>query len=111
MNYRGIRDYLLSKIKFGSRFTKELQRITDLYSISETQLSELKNQEFVAQYQNAFTHSKFYKNLYRKHGLHLNSIKSTDDAALIPIITKEDIHNRVDELLTCKLFVYTAYTS
>ncbi|MFA9370776.1 MAG: hypothetical protein ACERIH_03625 [Labilibaculum antarcticum] len=112
MNYRGLRDYLLSKIKFGPRFTKELHRITDLYSISEAQLSDLKNQEFVKQYQNAFTNSKFYQNLYREHGLHLNSIQSTDDAELIPIITKEDIRHRVDELLTCnKLFVYTAYTS
>jgi len=112
MNYRGVRDYLLSKIKFGSRFKKELNRITDLYSISETQLLELKNQEFVAQYQNAFSNSKFYQNLYREHGLHLNSIQSTNDAELIPIITKEDIRHRVDELLTCsKLFVYAAYTS
>jgi phenylacetate-CoA ligase len=112
MNYRAVRDYLLSKIKFGSCFTKELRRITDLYSISQTRLLELKNQEFVKQYQNAFSNSKFYQNLYREHGLHLNSIQSTDDAELIPIITKEDIRDRVDELLTCnKLFVYTAYTS
>ncbi|MDQ1769214.1 phenylacetate--CoA ligase family protein [Labilibaculum euxinus] len=112
MNYRALRDYLLSKIKFGYRFSKELQRIADLYSISESQLLELKNQEFVKQYQNAFTNSKFYNKLYQEHGLNLNSIQSTDDAKLIPIITKEDIRHRVDELLTCnKLFVYTAYTS
>ncbi len=112
MNYKGVRDYLLSKIKFGSCFKKELHRITDLYSISETHLAELKNQEFVKQYRNAFSNSKFYKNLYQEHGLHLNSIQSIDDAGQIPIITKEDIRHRVDDLLTRnKLFVYIAYTS
>ncbi|PKQ63105.1 hypothetical protein BZG02_10085 [Labilibaculum filiforme] len=112
MNYRGARDYLLSKIKFGYRFSKELKRIAYLYSLSESELIELKNKEFVRQYQNAFSNSKFYKKLYREHGLHINSVKSTDDAKLIPIITKEDIRHRVDEILTCnKLLVYAAYTS
>lgn len=112
MSYRGVRDYLLSKIKFGYGFSKELRRITNLYSISESELSDLKHQEFVKQYRNAFKNSKFYAKLYKEHGLKLDSVKSIDDAEKIPIITKEDIRHRVDELLTSsKLFVYTAYTS
>lgn len=112
MNYKGVRDYLLSKIKFGYGFSRELRRVKELYSVSESELSELKNAEFVKQYRNAFQHSKFYKNLYQKNGLSLESIKSIDDAERIPIITKDDIRHRVDELLTSsKLFLYTAYTS
>ncbi len=112
MGYRGVRDYLLSKIKFGYGFSKELRRITNLHAISESELSDLKHQEFVKQYRNAFKNSKFYSKLYQEHGLSLDSVKSIDDAEKIPIITKEDIRDRVDELLTSsKLFVYTAYTS
>jgi len=112
MNYKGIRDYFLSKIKFGIGFERELKRIKELYSISESQLSDLKHKEFVKQYRNAFLHSKFYNELYRKHGLNLNSVKSIDDAEKIPIITKEDIRHRVDDLLTTnRLFLYKAYTS
>lgn len=112
MNYRNVRDYFLSKVKFGFGFEKELKRIDMFYSISESKLFDLKNQEFVNQYQNAFKHSKFYHHLYRQHGLGLNSVKSLDDATKIPIITKEDIRHRVGDLLTTnKLFVYKAYTS
>ncbi len=112
MRYRGVRDYLLSKIKFGYGFSKELRRISNLYSISESELSDLKHQEFVKQYRNAFKNSKFYANLYQEHGLKIDSVKSIDDAEKIPIITKDDIRHRVDELLTTnKLFIYTAYTS
>ena len=87
MSYRGVRDYLLSKIKFGYGFSKELRRITNLYSISESELSDLKHQEFVKQYRNAFKNSKFYAKLYQEHGLKLDSVKSIDDAEKIPIIT------------------------
>ncbi len=112
MNYKGIRDYFLSKIKFGIGFEKELNRIKNLYSISESQLSELKNKEFVKQYRNAYLNSKFYNELYRKHGLSVNSVKSIDDTEKIPIITKDDIRHRVDDLLTTnRLFVYKAFTS
>ncbi len=112
MSYKGVRDYLLSKIKFGYGFSKELRRITNLYAIDESELSDLKHQEFVNQYRNAFKNSKFYSKLYQEHGLKLDSVKSIDDAEIIPIITKDDIRHRVDELLTSsKLFVYTAYTS
>jgi phenylacetate-CoA ligase len=112
MNYKGIRDYFLSKIKFGLGFEKELKRIDKLYSISESQLVELKHIEFVKQYRNAFLHSKFYNNLYRAHGLGVNSVKSLDDAEKIPIITKDDIRHCVNDLLTTnRLFVYKAFTS
>jgi len=112
MNYRGIRDFFLSKIKFGYGFEKELKRIEQLYSISESRLEELKNQEFVNQYRNAFLHSKFYNHLYRKNGLQQSSVQSIVDAEKIPIITKEDIRNHVDDLLTTnRLMVYKAFTS
>ncbi|WP_127344049.1 phenylacetate--CoA ligase family protein [Ancylomarina longa] len=102
----------MSKIKFGYGFEKELKRIEKLYSISESRLEELKNQEFVNQYRNAFIYSKFYSQLYRKHGLRLESVQSIEDAEKIPIITKEDIRNRVDELLTTnRMMVYKSFTS
>lgn len=103
---------MLSKIKFGFWFQKELKRITEIHRMDEEQLCELKNKEFVNLYRHAFKHSRFYNDLYRKHGLNINSVKSLDDLELIPIITKEDIRDRVDDILTTsKLFVYAAYTS
>ncbi|WP_421918790.1 hypothetical protein [Marinifilum sp.] len=102
----------MSKIKFGKGFEKELKRIKELHSISESQLQELKHIEFVKQYRNAFLHSSFYNELYRKHGLNINSVKSLDDVEKLPIIKKDDIRHCVDDLLTTnRVFVYKAFTS
>lgn len=112
MNYKRAKDFIVSKLKYGFIFERELRRVKFLHTLDKSRLLEMKNRKFVYQYRNAYLHSRFYNNLYRYHGLSLNSVKSLDDIEKLPIISKYDIKNRVEELLTTKrMFVYEAFTS
>ncbi len=112
MNYRLIKDLIAYKIKFGSGFEKELRKIIELGECSKQELMELKEQEFVNQFQNAFNNSKFYQNLYQSHGINIDSVKTLSDASKLPIIDKKTVKENSIEILTrCKLTVFKAYSS
>lgn len=112
MGIRVIKDLIEYKVKFGSAFEKELQRVIELNEKSEEEILQLKNIEFVKQFQNAFQNSRYYSELYKKHGLKINSVKDLNDAWKIPIITKSDVKNYAADMLTKSRFtVFKAYTS
>lgn len=112
MNYRLIKDLIAYKIKFGSGFERELRKIIALGKCSKQELMELKEQEFVKQFQNAFTNSKFYKNLYQSHGINIDSIKTLADSKKLPIIDKKIVKENCNDILTrSRLTVFKAYSS
>ena len=112
MSYRLIKDLIAYKIKFGSGFERELRKIIGLGECSKQELMDLKEQEFVRQFQNAFTNSKFYKNLYQSHGITIDAVKTLADASKLPIIDKKTVReNSADILTRCKLTVFKAYSS
>jgi len=112
MTYRFIKDLITYKIKFGTGFKKEVQRIIELNNCSKEELYELKNLEFVKQYRNAFENSAFYKYFYQKHGLGLQSIRDLSDISKIPIVTKSDVKEFGKDFLTkSKFTVFKAYSS
>jgi len=112
MTYRFIKDLITHKIKFGTGFEKELQRITVLNNCSKEELYELKSMELVKLYRNAFENSTFYKRFYQKHGLNLNSVRDLSDLSKIPILTKPKVKEYGKEMLTkSKFTVFKAYSS
>lgn len=112
MTYRLIKDLIAYKIKFGSGFEKELKRVIDLSNCSKQELMDLKEEEFIKQYRNAFSNSKFYKELYKSRGLNIESVKSLSDSSKLPIIDKNIVKKNSAELLTkSRLTVFKAYSS
>lgn len=107
-----IKDLIAYKIKYGRAFERELRRIIELDQMSVSEILELKSQEFVKQYRNAFSNTEFYKQLYKKHGLHLYSVKDLSDKNKLPIISKADVRDYAKEMLAkSKLCVFKAYSS
>ena len=94
-----IKDLIAYKIKFGRAFERELRRIIELDQMSKAEILELKSQEFVKQYRNAFSNASFYKELYQKHGLHLDSVKDLSDLSKLPIISKLDVRENANRML------------
>lgn len=112
MSYRFIKDLIAYKIKFGSGFVKELRKIITLSNGSEQEILDLKEKEFVKQFRNAFKNSNFYKNLYRSHGITIDSVKSISDARKLPIIDKSIVKKNSSDILTKSRFtVFKAYSS
>ena len=48
---------------------------------------------------NAYEQTPFYRRLYDEHHFHPSEIHSLDDVHKIPIITKEDVRNNIDDLI------------
>lgn len=48
----------------------------------------------------AYHHNKFYRNSFRRAEVRPNDIQCFDDMRLLPIITKEDIRNNYDKLIS-----------
>ncbi|MFA9370775.1 MAG: hypothetical protein ACERIH_03620 [Labilibaculum antarcticum] len=112
MSYRLIKDLIAYKIKFGSGFEKELRKIITLSNCSERELLDLKEQEFIKQFRNAFKNSIFYKNLYQSHGITIDSVKTISDAGKLPIIDKTIVKKNSSDILTrSRLTVFKAYSS
>lgn len=45
------------------------------------------------------THSKFYKNLFKKNNINTEEIKTLEDLVKIPVTTKDDLQNYSDDFL------------
>jgi phenylacetate-CoA ligase len=71
----------IPSIEYGSK--------EEIKTLQEQKLNELLT--YVA------AHSPFYRDLFEKHGIHPNSIKTLDDLRRIPPTTKEDIAARNDD--------------
>jgi phenylacetate-CoA ligase len=112
MSYRLLKDLIAYKIKFGSGFEKELRKIITLSNCSEQELLDLKEKEFIKQFRNAFENSIFYKNLYRSHGITIDSVKKLSDANKLPVIDKAIVKKNSSDILTkSRLKVFKAYSS
>lgn len=112
MSYRLIKDLITYKIKFGRGFEKELKKIISLSNSSKQELLDLKEQEFIKQFRNAFKNSKFYKKLYHSHGLTIDSVKNISDARKLPVIDKSIVKENSSDILTrSRLSVFKAYSS
>ncbi|NOU59283.1 phenylacetate--CoA ligase family protein [Marinifilum caeruleilacunae] len=107
-----IKDLIAYKIKFGRAFERELRRIIELDQMSKNEILELKSQEFVKQYRNAYSNSPFYKELYQKHACNLNSIQDLSDIRKLPVISKVDVRTNAKQILAkSRLCVFKAYSS
>ncbi len=72
-----------SKIEFGSK--------EEIKKFQEKKLRELIKYLSV--------HSRYYKNLFKKHHLAFEDIKTLDDLLKIPVTTKEQLHQYNDDFL------------
>lgn len=50
--------------------------------------------------EHAYNHTKYYNKLFKKQGLCPTDIKSLDDLQYIPVLTKADIRNNLDDLIS-----------
>lgn len=68
---------------------------------SQTRL-DLISSNFVNLYKYAFTNSPYLRHKYEKSGLNVNSIKNISDIGKIPFLTRKEIIDHQDNILTVK---------
>lgn len=101
MNYK---IYIIETIKYILRspffIRKELKEVGRLYNMTDNERMEYENQAFLRTFRTAIRKSSFYKKLYSEAGINESDIQSIKDLGKLPIITKGQIRNCSEQLLT-----------
>lgn len=86
--------------------------VEELYTLDKSQLLERYNSSFLKLLKNTWNRSSFYKKLYADHGIQLKDIKDISDIKKLPIITKMDIRDHVNDIYHGSNFLKSVgYTS
>lgn len=102
-------NYLL---RYNTLFKSELNRVLAYHSLDRKRVLELQNQLFLKTFNVACHKSSFYKSLYSKYGVNIKQIQNLEDITKLPIVTKEDIRNHTQTILTTSpLLLVKGYTS
>ncbi len=106
-----LRDFIFHRLKYGSEFRKRLGLIKSYQRLSQSELLIKENSMLVEHIRNAYNNSSFYKELYNSYGVSLSQVQSLEDLSKLPVVTKDLIRDRVDDIYIGKRFKHTAHTS
>ncbi|NQX86551.1 MAG: phenylacetate--CoA ligase family protein [Flavobacteriaceae bacterium] len=106
-----VKDFLFQQLKYGFFFRKRLKDIQRFCDLSEHDLLELESQILKSHIANAYKKSSFYKELYDRHGVVLSQIQNREDLKQLPMITKDDIKSKVNNLYIGNKIKHISYTS
>jgi phenylacetate-CoA ligase len=104
----------LRAVRYRSASFRETVQILERNErLSLTALKELQFAAFRELVEHCFTHSPFYRRLWRSRGLHPDEIRSFGDLARIPIVRKQDLRAHTEEFFTEKTLrrMITVHTS
>src|SRR5690606_11424871 len=88
---------LLNKIPYnlrpgiGTQYKNQRENIFDFSSFSRKEQEDFIYQHFLKIFTHAYNNIKFYQQLYRKHNIKPEDIRSFEDIKKVPIITKQDL--------------------
>ena len=80
--------------------SREIRHIEWLYSLSDDELYEYKEKQFLHVFRKAYRKSPFYRELYDKHGVSESDIRSLDDIVKLPVLTKDMLRQNGRAMLT-----------
>lgn len=98
-------------LKFNFLFKYQLNKIKSYKKLNSEELEKLKLKRLKSLLLKS-QKNLFYKNLYKTSNIDINDIKALEDIKKLPIITKEMIKGKEEELLTTnKKFLFKGFTS
>ena len=89
--------YMLRSKPVIHRYISEIEQ---MYEMDSDILRQRNEKSFLSLFRRAYDKSAFYKKLYHDAGITKDEIKSLDDIKKLPVITKEDVKQNVEEILT-----------
>ena len=106
-----LKAFINHQLKYGPLFKKRLRKIREFHEFSEDKRLIIESEKLQQLLKLAYQKSSFYKNLYDQYGVNLSQVQNREDLKILPVITKQDIKHKVDEIYFGKSFKHTAYTS
>lgn len=75
-----------------------LSRVDKLFDMSQAELDEYNNRQFVELVNFAYNKSAFYHNFYDKHGVNIVSINGIEDIGKLPVIDKQIVRENIEDI-------------
>ncbi len=94
-----IKFFILYILKYNFFFKWELKKLEKLHSLSKNEIDILKFKKIKKLLKKSLK-SKFYRDLYKTHNIDINGIQTIEEFDKLPIVTREMIQGREEELLT-----------
>ena len=88
-------------LKPGGRATRNyLQELTRLQWLSQEELAAWQLARLQSLVRHAYTHVPFYRARYQQADIHPDDIKSLSDFEALPFLTRQDVNENYDQLIT-----------
>ena len=88
--------------RYGKNFKKISQFLSESQYYTKPQIEEYQNQQLKKIINHAYNTTVYYKELFDRNGLKPSDILTQEDLHKIPVLTKEDINNNFNQLISNK---------
>ncbi len=88
--------------RYGSKFKSVYSELEKTQYFSTDEIVEYQTRKFLDIVRHAYQTVPYYKILFDKHDIKLSEIQSLEDAVKIPFLTKNDIRNNFNSLISTK---------
>ncbi len=103
---------LENQLRFNYYFKKKLREVNRQRNWDASTLRQAQEAAFVALVHRAYHKSKFYRRFYDDHRVDVSKVKRLSDIERLPILTKNEVREHVDDIFTGYRFNRSkAYTS
>lgn len=92
----------IHKQRYGRQFRSVFSGLEKTQYYSKNQIIEYQTRKFIDIVSHAYQTVPYYKQLFDTYGIRVTDIQSLDDAKKIPLLTKDDIKNNFNALISSK---------
>ncbi len=85
-------------LRYNLYFKQEVKKVLEHKEWDSSQLQHCQNEAFLSVLHQAVKRSPFYQKLYATYGVDIQNIKSVDDIADLPIITKKEVREHLESI-------------
>jgi phenylacetate-CoA ligase len=100
------------QLRYNAYFRRKLREVQQQKDLAFGDIERLQNVRFRKLITGAYEKSPFYRNLYNRAGVNIRQVQTVGDIKQLPIITKADLRDNVDDMFIGQRFNQVkAYTS
>ena len=107
-----LKQWANKQLRYSPYFYRKLRGVRQERDLSAEEIERLRNERFQRLLHKAYRRSPFYRHLYDEAGVNLRQVQTIEDITELPVVTKQDIKGRIDQLFIGQKFNRTrAFTS
>ena len=91
-----------ARVRLGKIFEQRLRELTKSERWSAAEIEAYQNEKLRSLIRHAFEHVPYYRERWKSLKLSPDDIRSREDLAKLPVLTKEDVRQNADRLLSLK---------